>query len=302
MTITLNFYNNITFADNVRVTANDFNFSLWYQNLNGATLSNGTCSAPCWMNYVGNQPSVTFGSLSDLTDSQVTSPTAVTVYLNGTGFEDYKSIVGINVLPEHLWSNVNATALNNDIDPTTNSVNGVKLITGTGPVYFETYVPSQYVVSQRFPGYFRTDINDWTLPAVSPGSPIPLSLAFTQQGQPIPSNAQATATLLQAGQQVGSTTLMVNGTNWVGNMPTTGLQAGFYELVGNATYSDSSGLPHEALQFWGVNLTSAVQTSTTGTAAQVTQNTALIAGVAIVIVIIVAAAAYLAKRKRAQTK
>jgi ABC-type transport system substrate-binding protein len=301
MTITLNFYNNITFSDNVRVTANDFNFTLWYENLNGATFSNGTCSAPCWMPYVGNQPSDPFGTLSDLTDSQVTSPTTVTVYLNGTGFEDYKTIVLTSVIPEHLWSSVNATALNGDIDPTTNSVNGVKLITGTGPVYFGTYVASQYITSPRFSGYFRTDINDWTLPAVNPGNPIPISLAFTQQGQPIPSSAQATATLLQASKPVGSSTLTVNGTNWVGTLPTTGLQPGFYELVGNATYTDSSGLAHEALQFWGVNLTSA-QATTAGVAAQVTQNTALIAGVVVVVVIIVAAAVYFAKRKRKQTK
>jgi ABC-type transport system substrate-binding protein len=301
MTITYNFYNNITFSDNVRVTADDFNFSLWYQNLNGATLSNGVCSPPCWMKYVGNQP-LTFGLIPDLTDSQVTSPTTVTVYLNGTGFEDYKSVGLVSVLPEHLWSSVNATALNGDIDPTTNSVNGIKLITGTGPVYFGTYVPSQYITSPRFPGYFRTDIDDWTLPAASPGSPIPLSLAFTQQGQPIPSSAQATATLLQAGQSVGSTTLTVNGTNWVGSLSTTGLQPGFYELVGNATYTDSSGLAHEALQFWGVNLTSAVQTTTTAVVGPVAQNTALIAGVVIVVIIVVAAVAYFARRKRKQTK
>jgi hypothetical protein len=302
MTVALNFYNNITFSDNVRMTADDFNFSLWYMNLNGATLSNGMCSGPCWMQYVGNQPGDYFGTLPDLTDSQVTSPTSMTIYLNGTGFEDYKTALVTPVLPEHLWSSVNSTALNGDIDPTTNSVNGIKLITGTGPVYFDSYVTSQYVLSQRFLGYFRTDINDWTLPSVAPGTPIPLSLAFTQQGQPIPTSAQATATLLQAGSSVGSTTLTVNGTNWVGNLATTNLAPGFYEVVGNATYTDSSGLAHEALQFWGINLTGAVQTTTTGVAAQATQNTALIAGVVIVVIIIVAAAAYFTKRKRAPAK
>jgi len=302
MTITLNLWNNVTFSDNVRMTANDLNFSLWYMNLNGATVTDGTCSMPCWLKYAGNQPGDYFGTLPDLTDSQVTSPTSLTVYLNGTGFEDYKGIVLNAIIPEHLWSNVNATALNGDIDPTTNTVDGIKLLTGTGPVYFDSYVPSQYVLSQRFPGYFRTDINDWTLPSVAPGTPIPLSLAFTQQGNPIPSNAQATATLLQAGQSVGSTALTVNGTNWVGNLPTTGLQAGFYEVVGNATYTDSSGLAHEALLFWGINLTSMVQTTTTGVAAQATQNTALIAGVVIVVIIIVAAAVYFTRRKRAPAK
>jgi len=300
MTIGLNFMNNITFSDNVRMTASDFNFSLWYTNLNGATVTNGTCSAPCWMQYVANQPGDFFGLLPDLTDSQVTSPTTMTIYLNGTGIEDYKTVLTTAVFPEHLWSSVNATALNGDIDPTTNMVDGIKLITGTGPVYFDTYVPSEYILSQRFPGYFRTDIQDWTLPSVAPGSTIPLSIAFTQQGQPIPSNAKATGTLLQAGQSVGSTSLTANGTNWVGKLPTTGLSAGFYEVVGNATYTDSSGLAHEALQFWGINLSSSsVQTTTTGVAAPATSNTSLIAGVVIVVIVIVAAAAYLTKRKRA---
>jgi hypothetical protein len=239
---TLNFMNNITWQDNVPLTAADFNFSIWYANLNGVfgPYVNNTG------NFVGLSPS--------LTDSQVNSNNSVTVWLNSTSFEDYKYVILAPIVPMHLWSAINSTDFNNDIDPTTHSVNGTPLITGMSAFYWSSYVTGQYINLQRFPGYFRTNIQAWQLPAVQVGNAEPVSFNITQMGTPIPSSASASATASLNGQNVSTIPLSLSGGNWTGTFQTTGWQPGFYEVTVTATYTDSYGLAHTALQFYGLNV------------------------------------------------
>ena len=304
MTITLDFMNNITFSDNVRMTADDFNFSLWYPNLNGATYNatTGQCSAPCWTKYVNNSSPTLTDSLSDLTDSVVTSPTSVTVYMNGTGIEDYRGIVTMGIFPEHLWSQVNSTAFNNDIDPTSNTVDGAGLFTGTGPFVFQNWERTQHVTLYRNPGYFRTDIQDWKLWTMT-GSNLPLSVSLLQQGIPIPTTANVNAYVLQNDQQTDvSTTLTPAGTDWNGTLNTSSLSPGFYEIVVNGTYQDVNMMPHEMLQFWGLSVG-----STTPTAAAVSPTVSgvpsyVIGAVVIVIIAIIGLVIYTQRRSKGTVK
>jgi ABC-type transport system substrate-binding protein len=305
MTMTLNFMNNITFHDNVRMTASDFNFSLWYENLNGATYNatTGQCSAPCWTQYAADSSAIYTGTLPDLTDSVVNSPTSVTVFMNGTGLEDWKGIVLNPILPQHLWSQVNSTKFNSDIDPTTNSTHGALLVAGTGPFIFGKWVRSQYITIDRNPGYFRTDIRDWSLAAPA-GSSVPLSVTLLQQGSPIPSTASVTATVLQNGQPTGATaTLSPAGSVWNGTLSTASLSPGFYEIVVNGTYSDNSGLSHEALQFWGLNVGGAITTTTStsvGPSAAAGLPTYTIAGAVIVVLIVIGIVVYVVRRPKSR--
>ncbi len=339
MKITFNFYNNITWADNVPFTASDYNFSLWYTNANGASWTGsagpfGPCSAPCWAKYV-NDSSADFTALvPDLTDSVVNSSTVATVYLNASGITDYSSPILFTVFPEHIWAGVNTTAFNADVNPLTTQVNGTNLLVGTGPFWLSQYVASQFTLINRNPGYFRTDIWDWALSGTS-GQPVALSVNLTQANpgvgaSPIPSTSTVKAWALFNGSPVaGSTTsLTLSGTSWAGSLNTGGWAPGFYEIVVNGTYTDSNGLWHEALQFWGLNLaagttttptttTTTTPTTTTTTTPTTTTTTStntsstsisststgggvnytLIAGVVIVIIIIAATAAYLVRRR-----
>lgn len=300
MTITLNFMNNITFHDNVRMTASDYNFSLWYENLNGATYNATTnqCSAPCWQKYVGDSSADFTGTLADLTDSVVNSPTSVTVYLNGQGLEDYKGTVLNPIFPEHLWSQVNSTAFNNDIDPTANKVNGVTLFTGTGPFSFQEWVRDQHITLPRNPGYFRTDITDWSLNAPA-GANLPLTVTLMQQGTPIPTSATVTASVLQNGQPTSVTTTLVSaGSVWNGTLNTSSLSGGFYEVVVNGTYEDAQMQSHEALQFWGLNVGAAATTSVSPGGAVAGLPTYAIAAVVIVVLVVIGLVAYTARRRK----
>ena len=285
MVVTMNFLNNITFVDNVPFTASDYNFSLWYPNLNGAVYNatTNTCSHPCWQIYANNTAARLTATQPDLVDSVVNSTYTETVYMNGTGIEDFVGATTGTVLPEHLWSHVNSTSLNtNDagLSDASGKVNGISLMAGTGPFYFGSYLRGQYSYIYRNPGYFKTDIQDWAINGT--GSQVPVSFNITQMGTPIPSNAVVKAWVASDNTAIAgtSTSLSLTGGSWTGNLPTSSLSSGFYEIIVNGTYTDSSGLNHVALQFWGLNLaagsggvtTTVSTTSATGATSQTTSS------------------------------
>jgi len=253
---------------------------LWYQNQNGASYNatTGICSHPCWQIYASNFAARISATQPDLIDSVVNSTYGMTVYMNGTGIEDYIGATTATVMPQHLWSHVNSTSLNNNDAGLAHGdakVNGIPLIAGTGPFYFGNYVTGQYSVIYRNPGYFKTDIWDWSFNGTA-GSQVPVNFNITQMGTPIPSNANVKAWLLKNNSPISSTsaTLSLSGGSWTGNIPTSSLSPGFYEIVVNGTYTDSSGLAHTAVQFWGLNLAQgAVTTSTISTSVTQTSTT-----------------------------
>ena len=250
--IHMNFMNNITFQDNVPLTASDYNFSLWYENLNGVY-------GP-WVNNTSNY----IGLLPTLVDSKVTSKYGIDIYVNSTSQTDYLYATTAYILPEHLWSHVTTTQFNGDIDPTNpaNDVNGQLLMTSTSGFYWAKYVTGQYVTLDRFPGYFRTNIHAWQLPQVQAGHTEPVSFAITQTGTPIPSTATAKATATLNGGSAHEIPLTLSGGNWTGSFSTSGWAQGFYKVTVNATYTDSYGQAHTALQFYGLNVLSPSTTTT----------------------------------------
>ena len=345
MEVTLNFMHNITWADNVPFTANDYNFSLWYANLNGASYNStsGKCvGGTCWAQFSNRIDNDFTGLLPYLVDSQVTSPYSVNVYLNASALPNYISTVTFTPFPEHIWAGINTATFNADVNPLTTSVNGTNLDVGLGPFYLSQVLTNSYTLITRNPGYFHTDIQDWSLSGSTGGS-VPLSVNLTQVNpgagaSPIPTNSSVSAWLVQNGSPVsGTQTTLTGGSGgtWTGSISTSGLSAGFYEIVVNGTYTDND-LFHTAVQYWGLNLSSGTQTTTstttttptgtgtstsTGTSSSTTSSTsatgtgtssstsssststgagtnyALIAGVVIVIVIIAGTAAYLVRRR-----
>ena len=255
----LNFMSNITWQDNVPFTAADYNFSLWYSDLNGV-----------YGPYIGNNNSNYIGELPSLLDSTVQSKTDMTIYLNSTSQTDWLYALAAPTLAEHLWSHVSSADFRNDVDPTSpaNAVHGTLLMTGTDGFYWAKYVTGQYVTVDRFPGYFRTNIHAWQVSPVTAGNAEAVSFAMTQQGTPIPSSATVNAYATLNGKAVANVplTLGSNG-NWTGSFSTTGWTGGFYEVTVNGTYTDSFGQPHTALQFYGMQVTGAAPptTSTTST-------------------------------------
>jgi len=247
--IKLNFMDNITWQDNVPFTAADYNFSLWYEDLNGV-----------YGPYTGNNNSNYIGEIPTLLDSTVQNRTSMTIYINSTSQTDWLYALTAPTLAEHLWSHVSGAQFRNDIDPTSpsNAVGGTLLMTGTDGFYWAKYVTGQYVVVDRFPGYFRTNIHAWQVPPVQAGNAEAVSFAMTQQGTPIPSSATVKATATLGGKQVASIplTLGCKG-NWTGSFTTTGWAGGFYEVTVNGTYTDTYGQSHTALEFYGMQVTAA---------------------------------------------
>ncbi len=249
--IVMNFMNNITFSDNVQMTAADYNFSLWYTCLNG-------CATSSWGLYKNNVANDFTGVMPDLTDSVVNSTYTMTIYVNGTGLSDYELATAEAVFPMHIWQNVPSTAFNADVPPDACQQSGAIGLTGTGPFTFNQWVKNQYINEFRNPGYFRTDIADWAVSAPF-GSPYALSANLTQTGTALPSSASVTATVVNSstgtpmsGDQV-SLTQSSTATTWTGSLPTSGLNTGgSYEIVINGTYTDSAGQAHRLLQFWGL--------------------------------------------------
>ncbi len=322
--IVFNFMDNITFTDNVPMTAADYNFTLWYDNFNGAFLNttaapyntafdNGHCSASCWAKYAGNEPADTFAGFPDLTDSVVNSTYTMTAYLNGTGLSDYVLATDESVLPMHLWSQVNATILNNDFSSVGGiqnyEVNGIPLLVGTGPFQFGSFTQNQNIKQYRNAGYFRSDIADWAVSHTSGGT-TPLSLTLTQiafNGAPtnIPTSASVKATVYQNGSPTSvSTSLSSSGGSWSGTLNTGSLADGFYEIVVNGTYTDSSGLAHTALQYWGLNVShgkGVASSSTTTTTPSTSSGSGLslpVIGAIIVVIAVIVIASVLFLRRR----
>jgi protocatechuate 3,4-dioxygenase beta subunit len=250
MEIQMSFAKNITWADGVPFTANDYNFSLWYANANGVYGPYSTNTG----NYVGVLPS--------LADSQVTGKYTMTIWLNTTAPSQFLvAMTGIPTVPEHLWSHVSTSAFNGDINPvdSANDVNGVLLETGASAFYWSHFVQGSYISLVRNPGYFKTNIHAWQLPAVQVGSAEPLSFAIAPEGTAIPSSASATVTATQVGGSGSASATLTLGSsgNWTGSLSTTGLAQGFYEVTVNATYTDANGF-HTALQFYGLTVQPAV--------------------------------------------
>jgi ABC-type oligopeptide transport system substrate-binding subunit len=249
--IVMNFMNNITFSDNVPLTAADYNFSLWYTCLNGCPATDS------WGTYSGNFAADFTGLMPDLTDSVVNSTYTMTEYVNGSSLSDYQLGTTVTTFPMHIWSQIGSTVFNNNVPPDACQQGGASGMTGAGPFIFSQWVKNSYVQEVRNPGYFRTDISDWSITAPF-GTALALSANLTQAGAALPSSAAITATVVNpsTGAAIsGDSATLTQGTpttSWTGSLPTTGLTSGTqYEIVINGTYT-SGGQAHQVMQFWGL--------------------------------------------------
>jgi hypothetical protein len=95
--ITFNFRNNLTWTDNVPVTANDYNYSLYAWNIAG---SNGADTP-----LTGS-----LSSASGLIADHVVSPTEIQIYIGSDSIWNLAS-VNVGVLPQHILGNFNITGI-----------------------------------------------------------------------------------------------------------------------------------------------------------------------------------------------
>jgi Bacterial extracellular solute-binding proteins, family 5 Middle len=325
--IVMNFMQNITWQDNVPFTAADYNFSLWEPNLNGAVYNGSSANqfacynqavgsstnttanmVPCWAALAQGStlPSSTAftGTFPGLVDSVVNSTYTMTVYVSGTGLSNYISAVDEPTVPMHLWINVPVALFNADVQPENYQINGTSLMTFTGPFIFSQFNTGKYVQLYRNPGYFRTDIQDWTLPLTATGTKTSFTVNMTQEGTPIStisSSAVVTATLLHNGASMGISATLTKGSGaaYSGTLDTSSLSNGFYEVVVNGTYTDAFGLHHTALQYWGLNI--GTPSSSSSVAPPPSNNTLLyvVVGAVVAVVVIVGVVAYVMRRKPA---
>ncbi|MDG6921690.1 MAG: hypothetical protein JRN67_00170, partial [Nitrososphaerota archaeon] len=243
-TLTMNFVQNATFQDNTKLTALDYNFSIWYETYAGP-------KGP----YAANAPfSPTSGTLPGLVDSRVnpSNPYQVTLYLNDTSLFDVYNAGTVWVLPRHIWQNINSTELKS-YDPT---AAGTEI--GSGPFVFQSWVKGSTISLTRNLGYFRTPWWEYSTP-VTPSSNS-FTTTITQGSTPI-SNATVVLQIGNSSTPVETVTL-TGGSNGVytGSIPTSQLQNAMYEATVNATYT-AGGTQHEALRFSAVSV-SGVTTTT----------------------------------------
>lgn len=192
--ITLNFRNNVTFTDNVPVTAYDYNFSLYAWDLTG----NSGSYTPLAYAFYGS-----LGLIS--TYIPPTNPYQIQLYVNSSTIWNLSGL-DVLVLPQHILGNFNMTDISSPAgavdltQPSTSTATGAaasdfcgtgcmlkdplwmqylpNLEVGSGPFYLYTYsgVTSGAGVLKANPNYDRTP---WTVIAANDPVSIGSSYSFS---------------------------------------------------------------------------------------------------------------------------
>jgi hypothetical protein len=305
--ITFNLYKNMTFFDNTPVTANDFNYSLWVNNVAGALPDN---YAPLY--------GYTLAGPTGLIATYVppSNPYQLQIYVNSSSVWNIAN-VGVPIFPQHIFKYFNADLVSGGtaaLDTTLTFANAASgcscLATGVtttnaplwlrdeynlevsnGPFWLKSFDPTTGSGEMdKNVNYYRAA---WYAgaPSASAGSTYTFSttiaenifnsgsstLAGVSAGQtgsaPI-TNATGTVTLYLNNAKVGTPVPLTAGSNgqYTAAINTAGLTSGLYELVVNATYS-FLGLPRIWYQAAGLQVTGAVTTTTTSTTSTSTSTT-----------------------------
>jgi ABC-type transport system substrate-binding protein len=274
--ITLNFARNVTWQDGVRLTAADYNFTLWY--LDEAGISSGTYSLDgLQLNYTAESSRASafyYDYAPGLVYSQVNSsdPYQITIYFNTSS---YWNIYDLNspILPMHIFDKTPPQSLYNAV-----YVDEL----GSGPYIWDGWNKQEALAEVvDNPSYWKFNpLVQWT--NLSQGVPLTLSanvstIVWNNQTQlfnyvPI-TNATAQ---MRIGYLSGSEArflsgapavvpMTASGSVYTGTLNTADLSPGLYEVIVNATYT-ANGVPHEFLRFYSLTVTPSVATSTSTTA------------------------------------
>lgn len=278
--ITLDFARNVTFQDGVPLTAEDYNFTLWYLDTPG--LSSGVYNLHgLKLNYsvvAQNAAPFYFGLLPKLVYSEVnqSDPYQIKLYFNTSSVWMIYQI-GIIILPMHIFDKIPPQQLANKL-----YINEL----GSGPYIFAGW-DQQKGIGQVVANlaYWKIDpLTQWS--SVQWGQPYMLSANVTTivwnnntnlfDTYPV-TNATAQIQVVRlSGQPVkfmdGSPAVVamthVSGNIYMGSVDTSKLVPGTYEAIVNATYY-AGGLRHEFLRFYSFTVS---QASTTGTSPTTTSS------------------------------
>jgi hypothetical protein len=228
--ITLDFRNNITWSDNVPLTAYDFNYSLWAWNITG---NSGSYTPLMYEMYGSSGLIATYINPSD--------PYEIQIYVNSSSIWNLNEVT-VSVLPMHILHNFNVADLaqpTGAVDltqPSTSTATDAasssfcgkgcllndptwmqylpNLEVGSGPFYLYTYagITSGAGVLKANPNYDRTA---WNVIAAMPANTIPA----TATSYPFSTNIQEftynpTASTVTFGGDYGS--LASYATGYVG--------------------------------------------------------------------------------------
>ena len=281
-TLTMNFVQNATFQDNTRLTAADYNFSVWYEGYAGPR---GPYASMAAISPVG-------GELPGLVDSQVSSsnPYQVTLYLNDTSLWDVYNAGNVWVLPMHIWDKISPSQVQS-YDPT---AAGTEI--GSGPFVFQNWVKGATISLTRNQGYFKTPWWDYVTNITSSSNNF--NTTITQGSTPV-TNATVKLFIGSASAPIETVTL-TGGTNGVysGSIPTSQLVLNQpYEATVNATYV-ADGVQHDALQFSGISSTSNVNTSSSNNTPSGSNLIPIVVATAVIAVVVGGSLLFLRRRGR----
>jgi len=286
--ITLDFFRNATWQDGVPITAYDYNFSLYYWNLQGltgaATPDTGASTPP-------------YGLLA--TYIPPNDPYEIKLYVNSTNIWNIYTL-DVPVLPEHIFQYFNPSAVASatgamDTTVPVSQISGLSsylnspneslpewmywlpnLEVGSGPFVFQSWnkVTNTQVLTRNV-NYYRSAWWAW-MSTVTQGAAYsykvnvqeeiynPTSASFMgvapgSTGYIPITNATGVVQVEEPGGAIVASyplTSLGNG-SYTASIPTAGLQPGTYELVANLTYT-SFGLGRVWYSYSGLTVTAPV--------------------------------------------
>jgi len=134
--VTLNLAKNITWHDGVPVTTKDVDFCIWTL---GKKLK--------LYRYVDKW-------ILDTFKTEIVNDYTMNVYVNGTSWMTWLDLLGLRVLPKHLWENIKdlkASVPPRERHPTNPTLT---MLTGSGPFIMRELVAGNYVLGAWNPSYY----------------------------------------------------------------------------------------------------------------------------------------------------
>ncbi|MGC9208482.1 MAG: ABC transporter substrate-binding protein [Nitrososphaeria archaeon] len=284
--ITINFWKNDTWQDGVPLTAYDFNFSLWYwnvQGLSGASTPNAYASTP------------PFGLLA--TYIPPNNPYEIQLYVNSTNLWNIYTL-NIPVIPMHIFKYFNPSVVAGSTSAMDTTVPLAKisglssylyspsetlpewmywlpnLEVGSGPFVFQSWNKVTNVITlTKNPNYYRSAWWAW-MTSVSQGTSAPFKVNIMEEiynptsstfegvapgstGYIPITNATGVVEVINpaSGYVYESVPLTsVGNGSYTASIPTSSLSPGTYELMVNATYT-SFGLSRVWYSYSGLTVT-----------------------------------------------
>lgn len=303
---------NATWIDGYPVTADDFNFTIWYYDIPGISGTNTFEGLHVNYTYLIDTGQINgdfFGTIPQIVYSNATDPYTLVVYLNSSNIMVIEQVLGLAAyFPAHIY---------NKIQPSSIFTTKFAPLISDGPYIWNGSINS--FSQEAFPVVANVHyprINPLIfLQNVTQGTPYNFTTTFTYYtwnnatGTVVPSPATGTAyvwlvALNVSGVKYGNYTKPIQMTQigpgkYSALISTSNLPPGIYEVVAKIVSPDG----RMEYSYGSINVLPAA-TSTTSTSSTITTSTtttgapvALYVGIAIVIIIIIVAAVLLLRRR-----